>query len=103
MSSCCWQCPARQGVVVTHPGIDPVRALGRVFLLPERGLGLQIIHQELAGLEGLAAVRGRDGDQYDLVIRLKFSDSVDDPGGVDVEPRKGRSIIASIAFSVMPG
>ena len=43
---------------------------GVCFLLPERRLRLQVVHQELAGLEGLAAVRRGDGDQHDLAERL---------------------------------
>ena len=39
---------------------------GAGFLLPERRLRLQVVHQELAGLERLAAVRRGDGDQHDL-------------------------------------
>jgi hypothetical protein len=45
--------------VVGDARVHPMRAFGRGFLLPEGCLGLQVVHQEFAGLEGLAAVSRR--------------------------------------------
>ena len=47
------------------------------LLLPERRLRLQVVHQELAGLERLAAMRRGDRHQHDLVARLQRADAVD--------------------------
>ena len=57
--------------------IDPARAVGRGLLLPERRLRLQVVHQELAGLERVAAMRRRDRHQHDLVARRQRADAVD--------------------------
>jgi hypothetical protein len=75
--------------VVADARIDPAGAFGRLFFFPERGLGLQVIHQELAGLEALAAV-GRDHrHHHDLVERLQEADAVDHAGAQDVEALVG--------------
>ena len=55
------------------------------FLLPERRLRLQVVHQELAGLEALAAVRRGDRHHHDLVLRLQQADAVDHARAEDVE------------------
>ena len=48
--------PALQRSVIRDPCIDPARAIRRGFLLPERRLGLQVVHQELTGSEAFAAM-----------------------------------------------
>ena len=65
--------------------IDPARALGGGLLLPERRLRLQVVHQELAGLERVAAVRRGDHHQHDLVARLQRADAMDHAHAADVE------------------
>src|SRR5690606_18216775 len=46
--------PALQRGVVGDARVHPALAFGRAFLLPERRLRLEVVHQELAGLEALA-------------------------------------------------
>ena len=96
--------PARQRRVVGHARVDPARALGRGFLLPERRLRLQVVHQELAGLEGLAAVRRSHRHEHDLLAQRAAARR-----GARRARRGCRSgacassIMASMARSVMPG
>jgi hypothetical protein len=56
-----------------------------LFFLPERGLGLQVVHQKLAGLKRLPAVSGRHGHHHDLLARLKDTDPVNDARRADLE------------------
>src|SRR5471032_1591557 len=69
--------PLLQCGLVGHAGVDPARALRRLLLLPERRFGLQIVDDELAGGEGLAAMRRRHHHQYNLLQRLERTDTVD--------------------------
>src|SRR5688572_7363145 len=48
-----------------------------VLFLPERGLGLEVIHDELAGGEGIAAMAARHRHQHDLVVGLQVAVAVD--------------------------
>jgi len=50
--------PARLGLVVGGFGFDPVGAGGGGFLLPEGGVGFEVVHQQLGGVEGGLAVGG---------------------------------------------
>jgi hemoglobin len=95
--------PARERRVVGAARIDPALAVRRRFLLPERRLGLQVIHHEFARRERIAAMR-RDGrDHHDLVERQQPADPVHDRD-VDLGQRRPASAaIFSSAFSVMPG
>ena len=54
--------PALRGLVVASARLDPTGAALRLFLLPERRLGLEPVDQELAGLEGRLAVGAGGGD-----------------------------------------
>ena len=49
--------PLGQRRVVALAGIDPARSVRRLLFLPERGLGLEVIHDEFAGGKGFAAMR----------------------------------------------
>jgi DNA-binding MarR family transcriptional regulator len=95
--------PARQRGVVRHARIHPARAFRRLLLFPERRLGLEVVHQEFAGLKALAPVGAGDGHQHDLVQRLQQPDAVDHAGAKDVKAARASSIMASMDFSVMPG
>ena len=96
---------ARAGVVRLARDVDPLLALRRALLLPERRLRLQVVDQEIAGLESLAAVRRGDADEHaDLVARAATGRC----GGSRARRRcrTGRcalATMASIARSVMPG
>src|SRR5262249_32499815 len=57
--------------------LDPARAVGRLLLLPERSARLQVIHQEFAGSEGVAAVRARHDDEHDRVRGLELAVAMD--------------------------
>ena len=70
--------PARRSALVALARIDPAHAFRRDFPFPERRPSLQVIHDELAGGEGFAAMRAGHGDQHDLVARLERADAVDD-------------------------
>src|SRR5688572_16512252 len=48
-----------------------------VLLLPEWRLGLQVVHDELAGGEGIAAMAARHRHQHDLVVGLQVAVAVD--------------------------
>src|SRR6185437_5379073 len=58
--------PTGQRRVVGNAGVDPSRTRWRRLLLPERRLGLQVVHQEFTRLKGLAAMRRGDRDKDDL-------------------------------------
>src|SRR4030095_9719206 len=76
--------PARGGFVVASPRLDPGCGGRRLFLFPERPSALEVVHDELARGEGLAAMRARHADQHDLVGGLQFTDAMDDECIVDV-------------------
>src|SRR5512143_415461 len=79
--------PARSRVVVARARLDPPRAVGRRFLLPERRARLEVIHDELARRERLAAMRARHADQHDLVAGRERSDAVHNEGAENVPAR----------------
>src|SRR5262249_45136693 len=54
--------------------------------LPERGLGLEPVDQELAGLEGCLAVRRGGHHQDDAIAGLEPAVAVDDQGCVEFPP-----------------
>src|SRR5712691_8890865 len=68
--------PALGGLVVGGSRLDPARALRSLLLLPERRPRLQVVHDEFAGREGLAAMRSGDDDEHDLVARLQLTDAM---------------------------
>src|SRR5512135_319677 len=70
--------PALGSFVVARARLDPARALRRLLLLPERRARLQVVHDELAGREGVAAMRARHDDKHDLVCRLELAEAMDD-------------------------
>src|SRR5690349_21598706 len=70
--------PALGRRVIRPARLDPARALPGLLLFPERGAGLQIVHQELAGLERLAAMRAGHHHQDDLVRRHEAADAMHD-------------------------
>src|SRR2546422_1025130 len=57
--------------------LDPARAFRRVLLFPERGARLEVIHDELARGEGIAAVSASHRDEHDLVVRLEIAVAMD--------------------------
>ena len=62
-----------------------MRAIGPGFLLPERGVGLEVVHQEFGALEGGVAV-GREGhDLDDSLAGGEGAVAVDDRGGEESE------------------
>src|SRR5690606_24254391 len=67
--------PALGGGVVGLAGIDPARALGRFLALPERRAGLEEVHDELAGGEGLAAMRAGHCHEHDLLARFETAEA----------------------------
>src|SRR6266545_7767669 len=70
--------PPPGGGVVALPRLHPSRAGGRVLLLPEGRARLQVIHDELAGGEGLAAMGARYTHHHDAIARHQRADAVDD-------------------------
>src|SRR5260221_14455322 len=81
--------PALRGRVVAFPRLDPARAFGRVLALPERRAGLQVIHDEFASGESIAAVRARHADQHDAIAGLERADAMDHEGVDEVPARMG--------------
>src|SRR6478672_8154456 len=57
--------PAFHGLVVLALRLDPGagRAVAEMLALPERGAGLEVVHQELRRRDGGAAMRGGGGDE----------------------------------------
>ena len=76
-------------VVVARARFDPALAGGRLFLLPERSARLQVIHNEFARGERLAAVRPGHDDQHDLIGGLQLADAMDHERIVDAPSRLG--------------
>src|SRR5581483_289294 len=70
--------PALSGEIVAVARLDPTIALAGALLLPERRLGLQVVHDELARAEGLAAVRTGHHNQHDLIERAQRTDAMND-------------------------
>ena len=97
--------PLRLRVVVClrfDPALDRAVDAGRA--LPERGAGLEEIHQHFRRGEGFAAMGRRDADIDDLVARLRAGRS----DGSTVTPNSGQRASASattraISASAMPG
>src|SRR5437667_9719 len=81
--------PARRRVVVARARFDPALAGGRLLLLPERSARLQVIHDEFARGERLAAVRAGHDDQHDLIGGLQLADAMDHERIVDAPSRLG--------------
>src|SRR6185369_3777806 len=81
--------PALRGGVVAFASVDPAAAPGRVFLLPERRPGLEVVHDELARLERLAPVRARDAHQHDAVARNQRAHAVDHERVEELPARMG--------------
>src|SRR5262245_3935229 len=69
--------PALGGLVVGLARVDPARAVRVVLFFPERRLRLEVVHDELAGGERIAAMAARDRHQHDLVVRLQLAVAVD--------------------------
>src|SRR5690349_10788763 len=75
--------PLIRSSVVAFLGLDPGRAFGAFFQLPERRLGFEPIDQERAGLERGLAMSRRGGDQHDAVTRLQLAVAMDDENAVE--------------------
>src|SRR5436309_10676610 len=67
----------RQGVVGLL-GIDPCLAVGVFDLLPKRGPGLEVVHEELGGGEGRLSMRRRGDDQHDVFAGCQAAVTMDD-------------------------
>src|SRR4030095_7994856 len=70
--------------IVRRPGFYPTRPRAALFLLPEGRARLEIVHDELAGCERIAAVRARHDYEHDLVSRLKKAHPVYDERVVNI-------------------
>src|SRR5712671_105708 len=79
--------PALGRGIVDRFGIDPRGAIRTLHLLPERRPGLEIIHQEFGGGEGVAAMRGGRDDKDDVVAWQKPTMTMND-GGADERPSR---------------
>src|SRR6266704_2153282 len=79
--------PACRFFVVARACLDPAFAGGCVLFLPEWRACLQIVHDELARGERVAAMRAGDDHQHDLIGRLQLADAVDDRRVVDAPTR----------------
>src|SRR5690554_2753476 len=77
--------PANQRLPVCHPLIQPAWPSGCPLFLPERSLGLQVIHDELASLKGLAPVSRCRQHEHNRVTCLKPADSVNDSCSMESE------------------
>src|SRR4030095_16657901 len=64
--------------IVRRPGFYPTRPRAALFFLPERRARLEIVHDELAGCERIAAVRARHDYEDDLVGGLEKAHPVYD-------------------------
>src|SRR6185295_6914708 len=69
--------PAPRRVVVRALRLDPIRSFVAVLLLPERRARLEVVHDEFAGRERIAAVRARHRDEHDLIARLQLAVAMD--------------------------
>src|SRR5439155_25977130 len=68
--------PALRGLVVGGSRFDPARSLRSFFFLPERRAGLEVVHDEFAGREGLAAMGAGDHYEHDLIGGFQLADAV---------------------------
>src|SRR5512139_4157604 len=84
--SALWR-PARRRLVVARARFDPARPCGGDFLLPERRTSLEVVDDEFAGGERLAAMRAGHSNQHDLVGRTQLADAMHDEGLDDVPAR----------------
>src|SRR6266699_4243921 len=70
--------PACGGSVIAMMRVDPTGSGGAFLLLPERRVGLQVIHQELRRCKcRLPVLRGRQ-HQHDIFARCDAADAVND-------------------------
>src|SRR5690606_2494306 len=76
--------PACARIVIAAARLHPALALRGLLLLPEWRLGLEVIHDEFAGGEGVASMRAADGHEHDLVAGAQGADTVDDARVVDI-------------------
>src|SRR5262245_31926560 len=81
--------PAGAVGVVLGRGLDPACAAGPMLLLPEGRAGLQVVHQEVTGLEGGAAVAGGRGHEHDRLARRDPADAMQDRQVVQAEAGPG--------------
>ncbi len=70
--------PAVRRRVVALARVDPAAAGRCLFLLPEGGARFQVIHDEFAGGEGIAAMRRGRTDEDNAIAGQKAADAVDD-------------------------
>src|SRR5690606_22751896 len=68
--------PTPGRVLVALLAFHPARPLLGVLLLPERCPGLQVIHDEVAGIEGRLPVCAGHTDEDDRLARLQRTDAV---------------------------
>src|SRR5690625_2341243 len=71
--------PALGGPAIPRPGLHPVLARCGDFLLPQRRPGLEVIHDEFTGCQGVAAMAAGGADQDDGLAGLQPTDAMDDP------------------------
>src|SRR3990167_798201 len=87
--------PALSSSLIGATPFNPARAVGGVFLLPERRAGFQVIHDEVAGIEGCLAVGTGGADKDDWLAWLQATDAVDD---LDSQQRPAlRSLLGNLA------
>ena len=65
------------------------KARRRALFFPEGRLGLEVVHQELTGLEALASVGRAHRHQNDLIRRLQQADAVHHASRQDLEAPPG--------------
>src|ERR1700690_929065 len=82
--------PTFCGTLVPRTRVNPALAVRGGLLFPERGAGLEIIHDELAGGKSIAAVAGCHAHEHDLVHGLQLPDPVDDRRILNLPAPAGR-------------
>src|SRR6202012_5483480 len=70
--------PARGGGVIVMPRLDPIGSGGPFLALPERRVGLQIIHQEFRRLKRRLAVLRCRQHQHDILAGRDAADAMND-------------------------
>src|SRR5690606_12338195 len=70
--------PALGSALVAATAFDPARAFAGVFLLPEGCAGLQVVHDDIAGIERRLAMGAAGTDEDDGLARLQTADAMDD-------------------------
>src|SRR5437660_9540828 len=70
--------PARGGCIVRVACLDPARAFFAFLALPERRVGLEIIHQEFRRFEGCLAMRRRRHHQHAVLAWRDAAEPVND-------------------------